>query len=55
MRKLPATILARGDSEWYLNPLFTACISACVFFLVACSQKRPVLYPTGHLEQVDLV
>ena len=29
-----------------------ACILACVFFLLACSQKRPVLYPTAHLEQV---
>ena len=29
-----------------------ACILACVFFLLACSQKRPVLYPTYYLEQV---
>ncbi len=29
-----------------------ACIFACVFFLLACSQKRPVLYPNYHLEQV---
>lgn len=53
MRKLPATILTRGHSGRYLNPLFRACILACVFFLLACSQKRPVLYPTDHLEQVE--
>lgn len=29
-----------------------ACILACVFFLLACSQKRPVLYPNYHLEHV---
>ncbi len=29
-----------------------ASILACVFFLLACSQKRPVLYPNYHLEQV---
>ena len=53
MRKLPATILVRGDSGWYPNPLFRACILACVFFLLACSQKGPVLYPTDHLGQVE--
>ena len=53
MRKFPAIILVRGDSGWYLNAPFTVCILACVFFLLACSQKRPVLYPTEHLQQVE--
>ena len=53
IRKLSATILVRGHSGRYRSPLFRACILACVVFLLACSQKRPVLYPTDHLEQVE--